>query len=33
VVTGEIMTMPGLPKQPAASTIELDAQGFVIGLF
>jgi formate--tetrahydrofolate ligase len=33
VVTGEIMTMPGLPKQPAASTIELDARGFVIGLF
>ena len=31
--TGEIMTMPGLPKVPAAEGIDLDAQGNVIGLF
>ena len=33
VVTGEIMTMPGLPNQPAASSIKLDNDGEVIGLF
>ncbi|MGF1553039.1 MAG: formate--tetrahydrofolate ligase [Paracoccaceae bacterium] len=33
VVCGEIMTMPGLPKQPAAETIRLDEDGFVQGLF
>ena len=33
VVTGEIMTMPGLPFQPAASSIKLDDDGEVIGLF
>jgi len=30
---GEIMTMPGLPKQPAAELIDLDANGKVVGLF
>jgi formate--tetrahydrofolate ligase len=30
---GDIMTMPGLPKIPAAETIRLDAEGNVEGLF
>jgi formate--tetrahydrofolate ligase len=33
VVCGEIMTMPGLPKVPAANSIELDAGGNIVGLF
>ncbi len=33
VVCGDIMTMPGLPKEPAANRIGLDAQGNVVGLF
>ena len=33
VVTGEIMTMPGLPKVPAADTIRLDDKGQIRGLF
>jgi len=33
VICGEIMTMPGLPKVPAAETIGLDADGLVEGLF
>lgn len=33
VVTGEIMTMPGLPKVPAANSIHLDAAGQIQGLF
>jgi len=33
VICGEIMTMPGLPKKPAAETIRLDADGLVEGLF
>ncbi|MGF1561589.1 MAG: formate--tetrahydrofolate ligase [Geminicoccaceae bacterium] len=33
VVCGEIMTMPGLPRTPAANSIRLDAQGRVQGLF
>ncbi|MET0618643.1 MAG: formate--tetrahydrofolate ligase [Thermoanaerobaculia bacterium] len=32
-VCGDIMTMPGLPKQPAAETIDVDAEGRVSGLF
>ncbi len=32
-LTGEIMTMPGLPKVPAAEVIDLDASGKVVGLF
>lgn len=32
-ITGAIMTMPGLPKRPAACTIDLDEQGRVSGLF
>jgi formate--tetrahydrofolate ligase len=30
---GDIMTMPGLPKKPAAETIDLDENGNVVGLF
>ena len=33
VITGEIMTMPGLPRVPAANSIRLDDQGNVAGLF
>lgn len=33
VVTGEIMTMPGLPSVPAANSIHLDEKGFIQGLF
>ena len=33
VVTGQIMTMPGLPNVPASSSIRLDNKGQVIGLF
>ncbi|MBV1798090.1 formate--tetrahydrofolate ligase [Siccirubricoccus sp. G192] len=32
-VCGEIMTMPGLPRRPAAETIGLDAEGNIEGLF
>jgi len=32
-ITGEIMTMPGLPRVPAANTIQLNRQGDVEGLF
>ncbi len=32
-LTGEIMTMPGLPKVPAAEAIDLNAQGEIVGLF
>ena len=30
---GEMMTMPGLPKRPAAYAIDIDEQGRTIGLF
>ncbi len=33
VLTGAIMTMPGLPKVPAAERIDVDADGKIIGLF
>ncbi len=32
-VCGDIMTMPGLPRTPAANTIRLDAFGMIEGLF
>ncbi len=32
-LTGEIMTMPGLPKVPAAERIDIDATGKISGLF
>ncbi len=31
-LTGDIMTMPGLPKRPAAEHIDVDASGQIIGL-
>ena len=33
VLTGSIMTMPGLPKKPAAESIDVDDQGRIEGLF
>ena len=33
VLTGDIMTMPGLPKVPAAEKIDVDANGVISGLF
>ncbi len=33
VVCGDVMTMPGLPKVPAAERIDIDAGGKVTGLF
>jgi formate--tetrahydrofolate ligase len=32
-ICGEIMTMPGLPKVPAANSIDLGADGRITGLF
>lgn len=32
-LTGEIMTMPGLPKAPAAEKIDVDSTGKIAGLF
>ncbi len=32
-VTGSIMTMPGLPKRPAAENIDIDEEGNITGLF
>ncbi len=31
--TGDIMTMPGLPKSPAAERIDVDENGKISGLF
>jgi len=33
VLTGDILTMPGLPKSPAAERIDVDADGRITGLF
>lgn len=33
VFTGAVMTMPGLPKEPAARHIDVDAEGNISGLF
>ena len=33
VLTGDIMTMPGLPKVPAAEKIDVDENGNIVGLF
>ena len=33
VLTGDILTMPGLPKSPAAERIDVDANGKITGLF
>ena len=32
-LTGDIMTMPGLPKKPAAENIDVDENGVITGLF
>ena len=32
-ICGDVMTMPGLPRVPAAETIRLDAEGRIEGLF
>jgi len=32
-LTGAVMTMPGLPKEPAAYRIDVDEEGKIIGLF
>ena len=32
-LTGDIMTMPGLPKVPAAERIDVDENGVISGLF
>jgi formate--tetrahydrofolate ligase len=32
-ICGEIMTMPGLPKVPSADSIDVNAQGKIVGLF
>ncbi len=32
-VCGDIMTMPGLPREPAANRIDIDGKGEVRGLF
>jgi formate--tetrahydrofolate ligase len=33
VVCGDIMTMPGLPRVPAAENIDVDGEGLIQGLF
>tara|TARA_B100000676_G_scaffold109570_1_gene109519 strand:+ start:3542 stop:5221 length:1680 start_codon:yes stop_codon:yes gene_type:complete len=33
VITGDIMTMPGLPREPAAKSINVDEAGQIQGLF
>jgi formate--tetrahydrofolate ligase len=33
VLTGEILTMPGLPKTPAAEVIDINENGEIVGLF
>ena len=32
-ITGKIMTMPGLPKVPAAEEIDIDENGNIVGIF
>ncbi len=32
-ICGDIMTMPGLPRVPAANSIAVDASGKIVGLF
>ena len=33
VLAGKIMTMPGLPKEPAANNIDIDKDGNIVGIF
>lgn len=32
-ITGTVMTMPGLPKHPAAEGIDVNEDGVITGLF
>ena len=32
-ICGDIMTMPGLPRVPSADSIDIDAEGKIVGLF
>ena len=32
-ITGTVMTMPGLPKKPAAENIDVNEDGVITGLF
>ncbi len=32
-LTGDMLTMPGLPRHPAADSIDIDARGRIQGLF
>jgi formate--tetrahydrofolate ligase len=32
-ICGDVMTMPGLPREPAASSIDLDDNGTIVGMF
>ena len=32
-IAGNMMTMPGLPKVPAAERIDVDSDGKIVGLF
>jgi len=32
-LTGNVLTMPGLPKHPAALDMDIDANGKITGLF
>jgi formate--tetrahydrofolate ligase len=32
-LTGDILTMPGLPKKPAAEAMDIDETGRITGLF
>ena len=32
-LTGKILTMPGLPKMPAANNMDIDEKGHIEGLF
>ena len=33
ILTGKIMTMPGLPRIPAAENIDIDENGEIVGIF
>ena len=33
MICGDVMTMPGLPKEPSAARIDINADGKVVGLF
>jgi formate--tetrahydrofolate ligase len=33
MICGDIMTMPGLPREPASSRIDIDDEGRISGLF